>query len=471
MQKNNKGSMIGDNMTKLKHTYEEVKLEFENKEYTLLSKTYEGVSKKLEYTCNKHPEYGVQKITFSKFHSCNQGCKQCGIEKSKESRKIDFDYQADKQLALTRNFEYKDTVRINGIIYIKFICFKHRELGIQIMCKKNMERDIKGCQYCAGKNLPKDYVIDRMNTVNPNIELLGEYINLTTSIQCRCKIHNIIHNKTPQAILKGKGCVECGKEKLRKLHTRSTEIVQEKVSARNPHIDLIDEYDGDVENIQCYCTKHDQIFTRHLSTLTDNQSGCNKCYGEFIREKHGIGIGEFKRRLREIHPELEVIGEYKTNSTPIKVTCMIHNYTYSSTPSALFSRLSCCAKTRITYKEERVCRLLEDWGYNITRQKKFEDCRDVSYLYFDCYLDDFNILIEFDGEQHYKPVKYSLQSYDDAVRKYEYTKMHDLIKDEYCRMQKIELIRIPYWEFENLDYFLFNELVKFKAIDEIKSVA
>ena len=136
---------------------------------------------------------------------------------------------------------------------------------------------------------------------------------------------------------------------------------------------------------------------------------------------------------------------------------------------ALLDTLTCCNKTRITYKEENICQLLEKWGFNITRQKIFDDCIDKRALPFDIYFDDFNTIIEYQGEQHYKPIKYSSQSYDDAKIKYEYTKKHDKIKKEYCKKHKIKFIEIPYWEFDDLEYFLFDQLVKKKIIIENKA--
>lgn len=68
-------------MGKSKYTYEQVKHEFEERNYELLSNEYHNVSEKLEYICLKHKDKGVQKISFSKFHNCNQGCYYCGIEK------------------------------------------------------------------------------------------------------------------------------------------------------------------------------------------------------------------------------------------------------------------------------------------------------------------------------------------------------------------------------------------------------
>ena len=113
-----------------------------------------------------------------------------------------------------------------------------------------------------------------------------------------------------------------------------------------------------------------------------------------------------------------------------------------------------------------VGQLLEDWGYKVERQKVFSECRDVNPLPFDIYLPDFNVLIEYQGEQHYHAI--SFESSDDKKRydKLIYTQRHDEIKKEFCRKNKIPLLCIPYWEFDNLEYYLFDNLVKFGVIEE-----
>jgi len=63
-------------------------------------------------------------------------------------------------------------------------------------------------------------------------------------------------------------------------------------------------------------------------------------------------------------------------------------------------------------------------------------------LPFDFYLPEVNTCIEYDGEQHYKPYRFSQD--EKYIKKLEKTKQHDLIKNLYCKENGIRLIRIPY---------------------------
>ena len=77
-------------------------------------------------------------------------------------------------------------------------------------------------------------------------------------------------------------------------------------------------------------------------------------------------------------------------------------------------------------------------------------------LRFDFYLDDYNTAIEFDGEQHYFPVNFD--SYHEKRFKKEFydLKIRDQIKNKYCLENRITLIRIPYWDRDNIEEILDN---------------
>lgn len=92
---------------------------------------------------------------------------------------------------------------------------------------------------------------------------------------------------------------------------------------------------------------------------------------------------------------------------------------------------------------------LNNNGIHFIREYKIEECKNVRPLPFDFYLPDTNILIEYDGIQHY----------DKDNRFYsEQLEINDNIKTNYCIDNKIKLIRIPYWDFDNIINILESEI-------------
>lgn len=63
-------------------------------------------------------------------------------------------------------------------------------------------------------------------------------------------------------------------------------------------------------------------------------------------------------------------------------------------------------------------------------------------------------LIEYDGEQHYRPVEYF-----GGENKFKIQQIRDERKDIYCKENNILLIRIPYYDYDKInDEYILNKL-------------
>lgn len=103
------------------------------------------------------------------------------------------------------------------------------------------------------------------------------------------------------------------------------------------------------------------------------------------------------------------------------------------------SSLSCGNHSNISKGNEKISKILNEAKIPFETEKKFPSCKDKKELPFDFYVNN-KYLIEYDGIQHYKETIFDL----------EYTQSHDHIKTEWCKNNKIPLIRIPYSHYENL---------------------
>lgn len=451
-----------------KYSFDDVVEEFAKTDYILLSDESEYVNSgvnNMRYICPRHQDKG--ELTTSLAHLREgKGCKYCGWEATALAETIELDIDAHKALCEEKGYTYVESTRINGKIHVGFICPEHEVLGTQYQQIDNMKRLNSKCKYCRGRDLPEWYLLEKIKETNPTFVIYEHFNKVNDYVDCECIKHNMRSRKRVGDLINGIGCYYCGIEKLSQQSFLSDDEVQNRINKKNPHIKLL-KYKGMETKAHCLCTKHNIEFDKTPYILFDANSGCKKCYAERLRDEMSMGIDEYKRRLSIIHPSIEVIGEYINNSTPIEMYCKEHDYYFSLSPASMLNRLSCCSKSRVTYKEEQMCQLLERWGYNITRQKTFDGCEDIRNLSYDVYLDDFNIAIEFQGEQHYQIVRYSGESDAEAIWRLDYTQYHDQLKKEYCKKKHIRLICVPYWEYEDIEYFLFNELAKRNAIIEI----
>lgn len=81
--------------------------------------------------------------------------------------------------------------------------------------------------------------------------------------------------------------------------------------------------------------------------------------------------------------------------------------------------------------------------HNIEYIKEFEIQPSKTTLYCDFYLPDYNMVIEYDGEQHFFIVDKFVEN-DDPLDKLNKQQYLDRLKDSYCKEHDINLLRIPY---------------------------
>ena len=95
-----------------------------------------------------------------------------------------------------------------------------------------------------------------------------------------------------------------------------------------------------------------------------------------------------------------------------------------------------------SFGESYVKALLEDMDVLFQPQYTFDDCRDVYVLRFDfAIFNDKRLLglIDYDGKQHFEPIVFF-----GGIEGFEKTKLHDEIKNTYCKTNNIPLLRLPY---------------------------
>ena len=111
-----------------------------------------------------------------------QRCRFCARENTPNGRVTDdiLKGYCDKV-----NFIFVKSHMINHQTHIDFLCSKHLDKGIQTIYIGNL-RKIKGCKYCCGKGKTTDDFKEELYKINPNITILGEYVNAITKIKCKC---------------------------------------------------------------------------------------------------------------------------------------------------------------------------------------------------------------------------------------------------------------------------------------------
>ena len=163
---------------------------------------------------------------------------------------------------------------------------------------------------------------------------------------------------------------------------------------------------------------------------------------------------------------LKLVDNDNWKTQAIECKCECGNVFYTTYRAFLKGKWLCddCTK-RYSKNEILIENLLEQEKIKYIRQYKFHDCSYIRELFFDFYLPDYNICIEVDGEQHYKPVNFgSSLTQEQCIERFEKYKQRDFAKDDFCKNHNIPLIRIKYTDIYNENYkdIILNFINSFK---------
>ena len=189
-----------------------------------------------------------------------------------------------------------------------------------------------GCPKCSGnaKKTHKQFV-EELRLINKDIEIIGNYINTSTKILCKCKSDNFEWEATPNSLLMGSGCPKCSGN----IKNKTTVYFKDELKKINPNIELLGEYKGSKTKTLCKCLIDGFIFNMRPNALLSGQ-GCPKCNG-----KMRLTQKEYVDRLQDILPNIEVLGEYISQSKRISVRCKIDGYEWSPIAGQLVGGYGC----------------------------------------------------------------------------------------------------------------------------------
>lgn len=286
-----------------------------------------------------------------------------------------------------------------------------------------------------------------------------ENINNKTILSIKCNCGEIFKTKFGKFKLRNKRqCNKCGQV-----------ILNNKI--KKPYEDFIKDF-YDVCDKNEFVLKSEFINPREKINMYHNicQNEFEVYYQAFLRKPEcRICSGECNKQsfdyLLQVNCNnfFERKGEYITSNIPIEILhkkcgsiwkCSPINILYNYTDKDI-----CPVCSPPSFGEEKINGILINNQINFLPQYKFKECRNKQSLPFDFAIFKNNkliLLIEYQGEQHYKPVVFF-----GGEEKFKLQQKRDKIKKDFCINEKINLTIIPYWEFDNIEEILLLEISKY----------
>jgi very-short-patch-repair endonuclease len=262
-------------------------------------------------------------------------------------------------------------------------------------------------------------------------------------IKIVCPIHGEFTQKAHSHYL-GHQCFKCaGSEKI-----NNDEIINQFIKKHGNKYNYKNvEYKNNKTNVEIICPDHG-IF--HQSPYEHKRGqGCPKC-----SKNRRLNSDMFIDMSNDVHDFMyKYNNDYINSKTKVVIVCPKHGE-FLMTPNHHLKGQG-CQDCKRSIGELLIKRYLNDKKVKYVQQKFFKDLinNNKRYLFFDFYLVDLNICIEYDGIQHFKPV--SMFGGNSAFIKLRY---NDKLKDDYCNLNGIKLIRIPYTSIKDIKLILDVEI-------------
>jgi len=211
-------------------------------------------------------------------------------------------------------------------------------------------------------------------------------------------------------------------------------------------------------NIDIICKKHG-IFSQNPRNHIGSKSKCPECSNENLSTKFSLDDMNFIVRANNIHKNKYnySLVKYINQHKKVIILCPIHGI-FEQQPLNHLSGQGCpiCRESK---GEKEVARILKKLNIDFIRQKTFPDLKDVSNLYYDFYIPDHNLFIEYHGIQHIKPVEFF--GGKDGLRS---TMKRDMIKYEYAinngyKIATIFNIPPKFLEEAIIEKFKYNKII------------
>lgn len=255
--------------------------------------------------------------------------------------------------------------------------------------------------------------------------------------KCQCECGNIEEFSTKE--LRSDGiiqCRQCGNQRKPK-----SNLTEDIIGKKFNHLTVLDKTDKKsggkiLYKCQCDCEKHTILYVPRTDLKNNHTTSCG-C------SKRKYKIGDIIQNKKII----DYVGSKNNNGHYYyKVKCLLCGREYEALGQTLEKTLGCGCQKSIG--EFNIIQILQNNNIKYIKEYSFPQ----SLLRFDFALIDENNnilrLIEFDGEQHYEQnVKNSGWN---TYQKYQYTLEHDLQKNQLALSHHIPLVRIPYWERDNI---------------------
>lgn len=245
------------------------------------------------------------------------------------------------------------------------------------------------------------------------------------------------------------------RQKRDKIEKQYYDRVVQECNKRNYAL-ISKEYHNNYEHLEYICNKHEDYGIQKISWGNLNAGyGCRLCGYESCSKTKTKTFDEVKSIIESSGKHKLISTEYHgADSYDLEITCEECDNTFVTSLSCFMGGRHLCSECNCSSGERAVIDYLRSNGIKYSHEHKIYIGGNENPYRFDFYLEKYNLVIEYDGEQHYEPINFNSETQEIVERNFRRGQRRDELKDEYCKENNISLMRIPYWEKENIPSIL-----------------
>lgn len=191
---------------------------------------------------------------------------------------------------------------------------------------------------------------------------------------------------------------------------------------------------------QCECGNITSVFGGNLKSGHTQSCGCYSKEQSSLRNT-AILTGQTFGKLTVLEK-----GDIRYNSCAYwKCRCECGTIIEVRSTDLKNGHTQSCGCAKYSKGEQKIKQILEEMNILFECQKQFPTLIYKRPLKFDFYLPEYNICLEYQGEQHYTPQQFF------GEKNFYIQKKRDLLKKKWCESNQVKLIEIPYWDFNKID--------------------
>ena len=410
-------------------------------------------------------------VTPSKHLKKKTLCKNCEKLYKKEK---DLGKRAQKIIEKIKEihgdkFDYSYIEYINRDTKIKLLCKKHNQF-FEEYPRNLLRKKERGCPLCeeeARIEEAKKFIEEAKNIHGDLYDyslVIDTYKNMTTKVEIICNNCGQHFLQPPTLhVRKQHGCPFCSQKRAASKISKSNLCTTEKFieKARVIHGNKYDysevNYIDIFTPIKIICPEHGPFWMRPCIHLYQ-KAGCFECY----KKSRALTQEEFIERAIKIHGDKYDYSEvnYVNMYTKVKIFCKdCQEYFWKIFSDHIYNKGGCpYCKEPLGEKEIRVW--LENHSVLFSKYQKFEGLKLIHDLDIDVYINKINLGIEYQGVQHFKPVRYGGISEERAKEAFEKQQARDKVKENYFKNSDIDLLCIHYKDYDKIDEILEKVIIE-----------